>query len=204
MRSKVVGTLGAAGLVLACAVSAMAQDAPVRVRGTIDHVDGQSLMIKARDGKDLTVKLADNALIVSIVKAALSDIKPNSFVGVTALPQTDGSWQAVEVHIFPEAMRGTGEGDRPWDLHPKSTMTNGAVADTVKEVNGQTLTLKYKEGEKKITVPPEAAIVTYEPGNKADLKPGAKIFIVAATKQPDGSLQAARINVGKDGLTPPM
>ena len=204
MRSEVMGTLGAAGLVLACAVSAMAQDAPVRVRGTIDHVDGQSLMIKARDGKDLTVKLADNAMIVSIVKAALSDIKPNSFVGVTALPQTDGSWQAVEVHIFPEAMRGTGEGDRPWDLQPKSTMTNGAVADTVKEVNGQTLTLKYKEGEKKITVPPDAAIVTYEPGNKADLKPGAKIFIVAATKQPDGSLQAARINVGKDGLTPPM
>jgi hypothetical protein len=204
MRSEVIGTLGAAGLVLACAVTAMAQDAPVRVRGTIDHVDGQSLMIKARDGKDLTVKLADNAMVVSIVKAALSDIKPNSFVGVTALPQTDGSWHAVEVHIFPEAMRGTGEGDRPWDLHPKSTMTNGAVAETVKEVNGQTLTLKYKEGEKKITVPPEAAIVTYEPGNKADLKPGAKIFIVAATKQPDGSLQAVRINVGKDGIAPPM
>jgi hypothetical protein len=205
MRSEVIrGTLGAAGLVLACAISAMAQDAPVRVRGSIEHVDGQTLMIKARDGKDLTVKLADNAMVVSIVKAALSDIKPNSFVGVTALPQTDGSWHAVEVHIFPEAMRGTGEGDRPWDLHPKSTMTNGAVAETVKEVNGQTLTLKYKEGEKKITVPPDASIVTYEPGNKADLKPGAKIFIVAATKQPDGSLQAVRINVGKDGITPPM
>jgi hypothetical protein len=180
----------------------------VRVRGTIAHVDGQSLMIKARDGKDLTVKLAVNARIDSIVKAALSDIKPNSFVGVTALPQTDGSWQAVEVHIFPEAfpeaMRGNWEGDGPWDLQPKSTMTNGPVAETVKEVNGQTLTLKYRQGQKKITVPPEAAIVTYEPGNKADLKPGAKIFIMYAMKLPDDGLIAARIDVGKDGLTPPM
>lgn len=201
--------LGAAAVVLACTGSALmapafAQDAPVRVRGTIEHIDGQSLMVKARDGKDVTIKLADNATVVAIVKAALTDIKPDSFVGVTALPQTDGSWRAVEVHIFPEAMRGTGEGDRPWDLQPKSTMTNAAVAEAVKQVDGQTLTLKYKEGEKKITVPTDAPIVAFAPGDKADLKAGAKIFVVAATRQPDGTLQAARINVGKDGLTPPM
>ncbi|MGA2129245.1 MAG: DUF5666 domain-containing protein [Xanthobacteraceae bacterium] len=201
--------LGAAGLALACgiaavAASAVAQEAPVRVRGTIEHVDGQTLTVKARDGKDVTVKLADNGPVVATVKAALSDIKPSSFVGVTALPQTDGSWRAVEVHIFPEAMRGTGEGDRAWDLQPKSTMTNAAVAEAVKEVDGQTLTLKYKDGEKKITVPADAPIVAFEPGDKADLKAGAKIFVPAATRQPDGSLQAARIVVGKDGLTPPM
>jgi uncharacterized protein DUF5666 len=197
--------LGIAGLALACAAStAFAQEAPVRVRGTIEHVDGQTLMVKARDGKDVTVKLADNATVVAIVKAALGDIKPDSFVGVTALPETDGSWRAVEVHIFPETMRGTGEGDRPWDLQPKSTMTNAAVAEAVKHVDGQTLTLKYKEGEKKITVPADAPIVAFEPGDKSYLKAGAKIFVVAGTRQPDGSVQAARINVGKDGLTPPM
>jgi outer membrane lipoprotein SlyB len=196
--------LGAAGLALACVSSALAEDAPVRVRGTIEQVDGQTLMVKARDGKVVTVKLADNATVMAIVKAALGDIKPNSFVGVTALPQTDGSWRAVEVHIFPEALRGTGEGDRPWDLQPKSTMTNAAVAEAVKQVDGQTLTLKYKDGEKKITVPTDAPIVAFAPGDKADLKAGAKIFVVAATRQPDGTLQAARINVGKDGLAPPM
>jgi len=195
----------AAGVMLACAAAtASAQEAPVRVRGTIEHVDGQTLMVKARDGKDVTVKLADNGGVVAVVKAALADIKPNSFVGVTALPETDGSWRAVEVHIFPEAMRGTGEGDRAWDLQPKSTMTNAAVAEAVKQVDGQTLTLKYKDGEKKITVPDNAPIVAFEPGDKGDLKAGAKIFVVGATRQPDGSLQAPRVLVGKDGLTPPM
>jgi len=197
--------LGAVGLALAFTASvAFAQDAPVRVRGTIEKVDGQTLSIKARDGTAVTVKLADNVTVVAIVKAALADIKPDNFVGVTALPQTDGSWRAVEVHIFPEAMRGTGEGDRQWDLQPKSTMTNAAVAEMVKQVDGQTLTLKYKDGEKKILVPADAAIVAFAPGDKSELKAGAKIFIVAAMKQPDGTLQAARINVGKDGLTPPM
>jgi len=201
---RALGALGLACAATAFAASAFAQEAPVRVRGTIEHVDGQTLMVKARDGKDVTLKLADNGPVVATVKAALSDIKPNSFVGVTALPQTDGSWRAVEVHIFPEAMRGTAEGDRAWDLQPKSTMTNAAVAETVKEVDGQTLTLKYKDGEKKITVPAGVPIVEVVPGEKGDIKSGAKIFIFAGTKQADGSLEAEIMLVGRGGVTPPM
>ena len=142
--------------------------------------------------------------MVAIVKASLADIKPGLFVGSTGIPLPDGSQKAIEVHIFPEAMRGTGEGHYPWDLQTDSTMTNANVEETVAGVDGQTLTLKYKTGEKKIVVTPQTAIVTYNPGDKNDLKPGTKIFIGAAKKQADGTLQAARINYGKDGLTPPM
>ena len=197
------GALGV-GVALVIAASSYAQNAPVRVRGTIEKVDGNILSVKARDGSLLTVKLAANGVVVALVKASLSDIKPGGFVGVTALPETDGSWKAVEVHIFPEAMRGTGEGDRSWDLLPKSTMTNATVAESVSKVEGPTLTLKYKEGEKKIFIPADAAIVTYVPAEPSELKPGAKIFIAAAVKQADGTLEAPRINVGRDGLAPPM
>ncbi len=198
-------SFGAVAIALGLASSlALAQDAPVRVRGTIEQVDGGVMTIKTRDGSPLKVKLADNGAVVALVKSTLADIKQGGFVGVTALPQVDGSWQAVEVHIFPESMRGVGEGDRPWDLQPKSTMTNGAVAEAVTKVDGRTVTLKYKEGEKKIDVTPATAIVTYVPGERSELKPGAKIFIPAATKQPDGTLQTPRVNVGRDGVTPPM
>jgi hypothetical protein len=197
-----VAVVGGFVLVLAASTT-WAQDS-VRVRGTIERVEGQTLVVKSRDGAELKVVLADNALIVAIVKASLSDIKQGSFVGVTGMPQADGSQKAVEVHIFPEAMRGTGEGHRPWDLRPQSTMTNANVEQTVAGVDGHTLTLKYKDGEKKIIVLPETAIVTYMPGDKSELKPGVKIFIAAANKQPDGTLQAPRVNFGKDGLTPPM
>jgi hypothetical protein len=174
------------------------------VRGTIERVEGHTLVVKSRDAAELKVVLADNVLVVALVKASLADIKQGSFVGVTGMPQADGSQKAVEVHIFPEAMRGTGEGHRPWDLRPQSTMTNANVEQTVAGVDGHTLTLKYKDGEKKIIVVPETAIVTYMPGDKSELKPGVKIFIAAANKQPDGTLQAPRVNFGKDGLTPPM
>src|SRR6266700_1622260 len=127
-----------------------------------------------------------------------------SFVGVTGMPQPDGSQKAVEVHNFPEAMRGTGEGHRPWDLGSQSPMNNANVAQIVAGIDGQTLTLKYKDGEKKIITAPDTPIVSYMPGDKNDLKPGVKIFIAAAQKQPDGSLRAPRVNFGKDGLTPPM
>jgi hypothetical protein len=183
--------------------SAFAQET-VRVRGSVERVDGSTYVIKARDGAELKVTLADNALVVAIVKASLSDIKPGTFIGVTGMPQVDGSQKAVEVHIFPEAMRGTGEGHYPWDLRPQSTMTNANVEQAVTGVDGQTLSVKYKDGEKKITVPPDVPIVTYLPGDKAELKSGVKIFIAAAKKQPDGTLQAPRINYGRDGLTPPM
>jgi hypothetical protein len=195
------------GWVLVFAASTTWAQDTVRVRGTMERVEGQTLLVKSRDGAELKVVLADNALIVGIVKASLSDIKTGSFVGVTGMPQADGSQKALEVHIFPEAMRGTGEGHYPWDLRPQSTMTNGYVEhveQTVTGVNGQTLTLKYKDGEKKIIVPPDTPIVTSVLGDKSELKPGAKIFIAAAKKLPDGTLQAPRVNFGKDGLTPPM
>jgi hypothetical protein len=127
-----------------------------------------------------------------VVKASLSDIKANSFIGVTGMPQADGSQKAVEIHIFPEALRGTGEGHRPWDLAPNSTMTNATVAQMVKGVEGDEITLKYKDGEKKIVVAPNTTIVSYVPGDKSELKPGAKIFIAAANKKEDGTLEGGR------------
>ena len=120
------------------------------------------------------------------------------------MPQPDGSQRALEVHVFPEAMRGTGEGHRAWDLQPQSTMTNGNIEQTVVGVDGQTLTLSYKGGEKKIVVPPDTPVVSFVPAEKGDLKPGLKIFIAAAKKQADGTLQTPRVNFGKDVLTPPM
>jgi hypothetical protein len=199
-------SLGIIGLALVLAVPVgWAQDAPpVRVRGTIERVDGDSYIVKSRDGAELKVKLAANAMVVALVKASLADIKPGSYVGVAGMPQADGSQRALEVHVFPEAMRGTGDGHRPWDLQPQSTMTNGNVEQSVAASDGQALTLKYKDGEKKIVVPANTPIVSYVPGDKTELKPGAKIFIAAATKQPDGTLQAPRVNVGRDGVTPPM
>jgi hypothetical protein len=199
-------SLGIIGLALVVAAPvAWAQDAPpVRVRGTVERVDGDSYIVKARDGSELKVKLAANAAVVALVKASLADIKSGSYVGIAGMPQADGSQRALEVHVFPEAMRGTGDGHRPWDLQPSSTMTNGNVEQSVAGSDGQTLTLKYKDGEKKIVVPANTPIVSYVPGDKSELKPGAKIFISAATKQPDGTLQAPRVNVGRDGVTPPM
>src|SRR5713226_6354756 len=185
---------------------AWAQEAPpVRVRGTIEGIiDSAVYVVKTRDGAELKVTLPEKPQIAGIVKASLSDIKEGLFVGVTALPKPDGSLSALEVHIFPEAMRGTGEGHYAWDLRPQSTMTNANVEHAVTAVDGQTLTLRYKDGEKKIIVPPEATVVTYTTGDKSELKPGTKIFIAAAKKLPDGTLEAPRVNYGRDGLTPPM
>ena len=151
--------------------AAQAQDT-VRVRGTIASIDGATYVIKARDGGELKVALADNAQIAGVVKASLADIKQGLFVGVTAMPQADGSLSALEVHIFPEAMRGTGEGHYSWDLRPKSTMTNANVDQVVTAVDGQTLTLKYKDGEKKIFVAVDTPIVAYVRGDNIDLNIG--------------------------------
>ena len=182
---------------------AYAQEQPVRVRGTIERAEGDHYIIKARGGGELKVKLADNAMVVALVKASLADVKQGSYVGVSGMPQPDGSQKALEIHIFPEAMRGTGDGHRPWDLQPSSTMTNGAVEQTSASADGQVLTLKYKDGEKKIIVPADCPIVSYLPGDKSELKPGAAIFIAAAQKQPDGMLVTPRINVGR-GTAPAM
>jgi hypothetical protein len=194
--------LGAVAMMASGIATAVAQDT-VRVRGTIERIDGSLYVIKARDGAELKVALADNPQIAGVVKASLSDIKQGSFVGVTAMPQADGSQRALEVHIFPEAMRGTGEGHYPWDLRPQSTMTNANVEHVVTAVEGQTLALKYKDGEKRIFVPANTPVVVYVQGDQSDLKPGAKVFI-AAIKQPGGTLQGRAWRVGRDGVTPPM
>ena len=208
---KALTIIGAVCAVLLGSASVFAQDRPVRVRGTIDQIDAGMMTVKSREGDTLRIKLADNGTVIALVKASLADIKPNSYVGSTAMPQPDGTWKAVEVHIFPEAMRGTGEGDRPYDYKPQSTMTNGTVNNvgkstvggTVSSEEGSTLTLSYKEGSKKIEVTPETVIVSYLPGSKEELRPGAQIYIPAATRQADGTLMTARINVGR-GIAPPM
>ena len=200
--ARSLGIIGLASI-LAASLAQAQESPPVRIRGTIERVDGAIYVIKARDGAELKITLADNAQIAGIIKASLADIKQNSFVGVTAMAQPDGSLNAVEVHIFPESMRGTGEGHYPWDLQPQSTMTNANVEEVVSAVDGRTLTLKYKDGEKKITVSANAPIVAYVPGDKNDIKPGAKVFIVAV-KQADGTYQGRAWRIGRDGLTPPM
>jgi hypothetical protein len=190
-------------LLSAPTASVLAQDAPVRVRGTIDRVEGDTYIVKARGGAELKVTLAEKAMVVALIKASLADIKQGSYVGVSGMPQADGSQKALEVHIFPEAMRGVGDGHRGWDLQPTSTMTNGNVEQATASSDGQVLMLKYKDGEKKIVVSSDTPIVVYVPGERSELKPGASIFIAAAVKQPDGSLQAPRVNVGR-GVAPPM
>jgi len=186
-----------------CSTPVWAQETR-RVRATIEKVDGSTLYVKTRDGEDLKITLADKPVFVAIVPATLADLKPGTFVGSGATPGPDGSLVAMEVHIFPEAMRGTGEGHRPMEGPNQATMTNANVDTAVTAVDGQMLTLKYKDGEKKLLVTPKTAIVAYTPGDRAELKPGIKLFIAAAQKQADGSLVAARISYGRDGLTPPM
>jgi len=176
----------------------------MNVRGTIEKVDGNAMMVKTREGTNVTVTLADNAAVRGLVKMSLADVKPGSYIGVSAMPQSDGTERAMHIHIFPEAMRGAGEGYRPFDVRPGSTMTNAAVDTTVVGTDGQIVTVKYKDGEKKFVVPADAPIVAYVPGARDELKPGAKIMIFNAVKQPDGTLQAASVSVGRDGLTPPM
>ena len=201
--SRVARGIVAAGLIFGATASAVAQPATVRVRGTIEKVDGGTLTVKTREGDTVTVKVPDNVGVAGVVKRTLADIKPNDFVGIAAMPQAGGPSRALEVLIFPEAMRGTGEGHRGWDLLPESTMTNATVAETVTKVDGQILTLKYKDGQQTFTVAPATPIVSFAPGEKSELKPGAVIFISGATKGEDGSLSAARVTVGRD-VPPPM
>ena len=196
------------GIVLAGDAIAQQAPAPMRVRGQIEKVDGNTLTVKARDGATMAINVPDNVRVTSLVKASLADIKPNSYIGVTAMPQADGSQKAIAIHIFTEAQRGTGEGHRPWDLRPGSTMTNAAVETTAASVDGQVLTVKYKSAdkteEKKVIVPPDAAIVAFQPGDRSELKSGAQVIIFGMQKQPDGTLTAPSVNVGRDGVTPPM
>ena len=200
-----------AALLALSAPPAFAANAPHNVRGTITSVDGNTVNIKEDDGSAAAVHLADNAMVVSVAKASLSDITPGSYIGTAATPRTDGTLQAIEVHIFPPSMRGAGEGNRAWDLKPKSSMTNGTVArpgrvadNKVNKVAGNTITVDYNGGAKVVDITPSTKVVSLVPGNRGALKPDATVVIVGATKNGDGSLQASRITVGTKDLPPPM
>ena len=196
-----------AGLLIA-AVSAVAiaqapANPPVRIRGTVEKIDGQMLTVKANNGQSMTVKMADNFVVMGIAKAGLDDIASGKFIGTTTVGERDGALVALEVHIFPENMRGTGEGHYDWDLRPASKMTNANVASMVSMGADRVLTVQYKGGEKKVLVPADAVVVSFTPTERSELKPGASIFVVSQ-RQPDGSLSAARVNVGLKGQVPPM
>ena len=202
-----IGILAGVALVAAFAVSSASAQQTQRLSGTIEKVTGNSLLVKSKEGAEQTVTLADKALIVGVTKASLADIKEGSYIGSGAMPQPDGTQKAVEVHIFAESQRGTGDGHRDnWDGSPYGaaigTMTNGAVGQAVTGVDGPVITVKYKDGEKKVTVGPNVPIVRYEVGDKSELKVGAAVAVAAATKNPDGTFGAARINVGRNGVVP--
>ena len=206
MNKRILGRAVLAGAVLGAVVAtqAAAQTAPpVRIRGTIEAVSGQDLTVKSRDGSDVKIKLAPDYSVTGVAKASLSDITVGKFVGIAAMPNGSGPEKAVEVVVFPESGRGSGEGHYAWDLAPGSTMTNATITSEVTNVDGPTLTLKHKDGENSITVPKDVPVVTFVPGDKTLVVPGAHVM-VPTTKQADGSLMAARILVGKDGVTPPM
>ena len=201
---KTAATRAALFVVAALVATTALAQAPqtMRLRGVIEKVDGNTVTAKSDKGDALTLNLADKMLVVAVVKASLADIKDGDFIGSGAMPQPDGSQKAIEVHIFAESMRGTGEGFRPWDGAPNSTMTNGTVGNTVTGVDGPVVTVKYKDGDKKIIVGPDVPIVRYEVAYMSAVKPGAAFTVVAATKQPDGSFNISRINFGRDGVVP--
>jgi uncharacterized protein DUF5666 len=207
--------LAAGAVALLCAASMQPQQAavaqgmmqqtqaappPVRVRATITSIDGSVLTVKARDGAEMKLKLADNAPVNEIVKASLADVKTGAYIAVTGLPQPDGSQKAIAIFIFPEAQRGIAEGHRPWDFAPNSTMTNATVDSQVAANDSQTLTVKYKDGEQKVLVTPATEIIAATKKSAADLKPGQKIFVIAAKKLPDGTLEAPNISFGDYGV----
>jgi hypothetical protein len=200
-----IRTLAAVSLAAAVAVPALAQTppTPVRVRGTVEKLQNNLLTVKSRDGSTVNIKLADNYAIVGVSRAKLEELAAGKFIGTTTVGERNGALVALEVHIFPEAMRGTGEGHYDWDLKPQSKMTNANVADVKSIGKDRVLTVQYKGGEKKVLVPTNAKIVTFIPTERAELKKGAHIFCIAQ-RQPDGSLTAARVNVGLHGIIPPM
>jgi hypothetical protein len=198
MKTLIAGVL----IVTSCAFAFAQPAQTVRLRGVIEKVDGATLTAKLVGDVEVKLTLTHGARIVAVVKASMADVKENTFLGSAAIPQPDGTQKALEVHIFPEAMRGTGEGHRPYRL-PNSTMTNGTIAGaTVVGTDGSTMIVKYKGGEQRIVVPPDTPIVRYDIGSTADLKSGVHFSVTAATKKSDGTFEASRINVGRDGAAP--
>ena len=202
MVGTVLRVLAASSFALCLASPASAQDT-VRVRGTVERIEGPVYIIKTRDGSEVKlVTTEDKPLFVAIVPATMKDIKQGMYVGSAGMMQEDGTQKAIEVHIFPELMRGTGDGHYDWDLLPKSKMTNGSVEEAVTAVDGPVLRVKYKDGEKKLVVTPQTVVVTYEFGKREEVQPGTRIFVAAAKKQPDGTLLTPRITYGRNGEGP--
>lgn len=195
--------LAALALGLVSTLALAQQPSTVRIRGQIEAIDGPVLTIKTREGNDVKVRMTDDVAVFAVVKTSLAEIKDGSYIGVTGMPQPDGTQKAIAVHIFPENQRGAAEGFRPWDRQPNSTMTNATVAQTVTGTDGQNILVKYKDGEKKVVVPPGTPIVTFVASDKSEVKVGAQLIIFGATKK-DDMLEANRVNVGRDGITPPM
>ena len=208
----------AASLLAGAATAQSSPGKPEHVRGDIVAIDGNTVTVKSRGGETLKLQLADDVRVSVAEKAELADVRDGAFIGTTAVAQPDGTLRAIEVHVFPESMRGTGEGHRPWDLRPGSTMTNATVTGvgaaggkspstmtnaTVAKVADRKLTLKYSDGEKSVVVPPDAKVVKLEPADRSQLKPGVHLFAIAS-RQPDGTFRAERVTIGKDGVVPPM
>lgn len=202
-RNRIWQAIAGAAVACLCFAAAFAQQpAALRVSGTVESFDGHVLAVKSDKLGELKIRLADDTTVFAVSKAALADIKVGAFIGVGATPQGDGSQRAIQVTVFAEVQRGVGEGFRPWEARPNSTMTNGAVDETVAGVDGQVLRVKYKGGEQKITVPPDATILAYAVGDRSELKPGAKVAVLRVVKKSDGSLEANRVNVGRGGVAP--
>lgn len=181
-----------------------AQQPPAsRVRGMIESINGDLLIVKKTDGHNVTMKMTPNANVTGVEKIALSDIQPGAYIGVTSVADAQGNQKATEVHLFPDSLRGAGEGTRPWDTAPNSSMTNGGLDKMVESNDGQTLAVKYRGGEKQVVVTSETVVVKLVPGKRSDLREGAHI-IAATARTSDGILETSRISVGLDGLTPPM
>lgn len=206
MRSSTrrrVAELGLALVLGVASTSAFAQTTPTRVRGTIGSVDGSTLVVRAREGGEVTLKMPEPPRISAVVRKTIADITPGSFIGTAGVPLPDGTVGAVAISILPESAKASGGFHGAWDLTPESTMTNATVAEAVKAVSGETLKVTYKDGEKTIRITPETAIVGAVPGAVAELKPGVRVVVFAA-RAPDGSMSAGNVLIGRDGVDPPM
>ena len=189
-------------LALACATAAAQGNPPVRLRGSVESFDAPNLVIKERSGRLIALTLPDETGVAEVIPTDISSIQPGSFVGTAAMPRADGKLESLEVVVFPEVARGTGEGHYPWDLKPESSMTNATVADLARSPDGRTLTLRYKDGEKTVIIPNGVPVVTFRPGDRALIVPGAKVFIVAEPK--DDQFTVKRLLIGRNGFQPPM
>lgn len=202
-RARTASLVLIAALLMAAPPLVQAADAPpIRIRGTVEAVASDQLTVKTNQGQDLAVTMNTDTTVHAITLAKIADIQPGRYVGATAVPQADGTLKALEVHVFPPEMAGVGDGHRPWDLAPDSSMTNGVVGELLTS-NGRMITIKYKDGEQKVAIPDDMPVVNIEAGDRSLLMPGVHVMIFAV-KNDDGTLTARSISAGKNGIKPPM